>query len=71
MEKDSVKAEEYYGRAILEDPEDGELLSLYGNLIWTTQRDEERAKSYFHQAVDASPNDWYVFAASYHIIHYY
>ena len=32
-------------------------MSLYGKLIWETQRDEERAKSYFDQAVSASPDD--------------
>lgn len=52
------KAEEYYGRAILANPGDGELLSLYGNLIWETSKDEHRAQIYFDQAVNASPNDW-------------
>lgn len=59
MEKDTERAEEYYGRAILASPGDGELLSLYGRLIWETQRDGDRAKSYFDQAVYASPHDWY------------
>lgn len=59
-----LKAEEYYGRAILFSPGDGELLSLYGKLIWETQRDENRAKSYFNQALQASPNDWYVYMLS-------
>ncbi|KAK7812390.1 hypothetical protein CFP56_007926 [Quercus suber] len=40
-------------RAILASPGDGELLSLYGRLIWETQRDGDRAKSYFDQAVYA------------------
>lgn len=53
-----VKAEEYYGRALLESPEDGEVLSLYGTLIWETQRDQYRANSYFDQALHASPHDW-------------
>lgn len=53
-------AEEYYGRAILASPGDGELLSLYGKLIWETHRDGDRAKSYFDRAVSASPDDWYV-----------
>lgn len=61
VEKDDKKAEEYYGRAILASPGDGEVLSLFGNLIWMTQGDEDRAKSYFDQAVHASPNDWYFF----------
>ena len=59
VEKDTVRAEEFYGRAILANPGDGELLSLYGTLIWETQRDEDRAKSYFDQAIHAAPNDWY------------
>lgn len=54
------RAEEYYGRAILADPGDGEALSMYGKLIWETKRDEERAQCYFDQAVNASPDDWYV-----------
>lgn len=55
-----VRAEEYYGRAILASPGDGEVLSLYGKLIWETQKDEVRAKSYFDQAVQAAPEDWYI-----------
>lgn len=54
-----MKAEEFYGRAILASPGDGEVLLLYGKLIWETQRDESRTKSYFDQAVNASPDDWY------------
>lgn len=53
-------AEEYYSRAILASPGDGDVLSLYGKLIWETQRDEDRAMSYFDRAVSASPDDWYV-----------
>ena len=52
------KAEEYYGRAILASPGDGEVLSLYGKLIWERHRDESRANSYFDRAVTASPDDW-------------
>lgn len=54
-----VRAEEYYGRAILANPEDAELLSLYGKLIWEMSRDEERAKSYFDQAIHVDPDDRY------------
>lgn len=59
VEKDSEKAEEYYGRAILENPGDGEALSMYAKLVWETKRDEIRAQGYFDQAVNASPDDWY------------
>lgn len=55
---DAVKAEEYCERAILAKPNDGNALSLYGDLIWQTHRDEDRAQTYFHQAVNSSPNDW-------------
>lgn len=57
VEKDAVKAEEYYGRAILANPGDGEVLCLYGNLIWMTQGHADRAKAYFDQAVHVAPND--------------
>lgn len=51
-------AEECYGRAILASPGDGEVLSLYGKLIWDAHRDEGRAESYFERAVEAAPDDW-------------
>lgn len=55
---DSKRAEECYSRAILASPTDGELLALYGKLVWDTQRDKQRAQYYFDRAVYASPNDW-------------
>ena len=58
VEGDLVKAEECYGRAILASPDDGEVLSLYGKLIWETQGDKERAHSYYDRAITASPDDW-------------
>lgn len=59
MEGDAKGAEECYGRAILANPMDGDLLSLYGKLVWETHKDQKRAEAYFERAVDASPDDWY------------
>ncbi|GAU19317.1 hypothetical protein TSUD_336030 [Trifolium subterraneum] len=61
--QDLEGAEEYYSRAILADPNDGEVLSQYGKLIWELYHDQERASSYFEQAVQASPDDSHVQAA--------
>lgn len=55
---DVVKAEEYCERAILAKPNDGNALSLYGDLIWKSHRDGDRAQTYFDQAVNSAPNDW-------------
>lgn len=57
MERDAERAEEYYARAILASPGDGEVLSLYGRLIWEAERDGDRAALYFDRAVNASPDD--------------
>ncbi|PKU82711.1 hypothetical protein MA16_Dca020290 [Dendrobium catenatum] len=59
VEGDLERAEEYYGRAILASPNDGELLSLYGRLVWESQRDSKRAESYHERAAEASPENWY------------
>lgn len=57
MKGDYRRAEEYYSRAILADPDDGELLSEYAKLVWDVHRDEERASSYFERAAKASPEN--------------
>ncbi|PPD96588.1 hypothetical protein GOBAR_DD06401 [Gossypium barbadense] len=60
---DFLKAEEYCGKAIIVKPDDGEILSLYGDLIWINHGDEALAQSYFDRAVKASPNNCYVLAS--------
>jgi len=53
-----VKAEEYCERAILAEPSDGNLLCLYGELIWQRHKDAHRAQSYIDQAIHSAPHDW-------------
>ncbi|KAK4418439.1 hypothetical protein Salat_2256700 [Sesamum alatum] len=60
---DLQRAEEYYSRAILADPEDGEILSQYAKLIWELHHDKDRAASYFERAVQASTEDSHIQAA--------
>jgi Tfp pilus assembly protein PilF len=55
---DFVKAEEYCGRAILASPNDADVLSMYADLIWHSQKHASRTESYFDQAVKAAPDDW-------------
>ncbi|CAA7025422.1 unnamed protein product [Microthlaspi erraticum] len=61
---DERKAEEYCERAMLsENGRDGEMLSMYGDLIWKNHGDGVRAQSYFDQAVQSSPDDCNVLAS--------
>ncbi|PWA46734.1 tetratricopeptide-like helical domain-containing protein [Artemisia annua] len=52
--QDFQGAEEYYSRAILVDPNDGEILSQYAKLLWELHHDEDRATSYFERAVQVA-----------------
>ncbi|XP_031273894.1 uncharacterized protein LOC116132381 [Pistacia vera] len=65
VRSDLVKAEEYCERAILakQDERDGNVLSLYGDLIWKNYKDAPRAQSYYDQAVKSAPGDCYVLAS--------
>ena len=53
---DLGKAEEYCERAILAKSGDGNVLSLYGELIWQINKDAPRAEHYFRQAVLFHPD---------------
>ncbi|XP_078437676.1 uncharacterized protein LOC144708302 [Wolffia australiana] len=67
-EGDYEGAEECYGRVILTTPADGEVLSLYGQLVWDAHGDEQRAEAYFERAVEASPEDCYVMGSYAHFL---
>lgn len=56
-------AEEYYHRATLVDPDDGEILSQYATLLWEFHHDQDKALSYFERAVQVSPADSNIHAA--------
>ena len=60
---DSRRAEEYYSRAMLADPTDGEIMSQYAKLVWAVHRDHERSLTYFQKSVQAAPRDSHVLAA--------
>lgn len=50
-------AEEYFSRAILANPGDGEIMSQYAKLVWELHHDHDKALCYFEQAVQDSPAD--------------
>ncbi|KAJ1377939.1 Tetratricopeptide-like helical domain superfamily, partial [Sesbania bispinosa] len=56
-------AVEYFHRATLADPNDGEILMLYAKLVWEHHHDRDRALVYFERAVQAAPQDSHVLAA--------
>ncbi|KAF3674603.1 putative G3BP-like protein-like [Capsicum annuum] len=56
-------AEEYYLRATLTDPKDGEILSQYARLVWQLHRDKDRALNYFERAAHAASDNSHVLAA--------
>lgn len=56
---DPRRAEEYYSRAMLADPTDGEIMSQYAKLVWAVHRDHERSLAYFHKSVQAAPRNRY------------
>ncbi|XP_028793366.1 uncharacterized protein LOC114749064 [Neltuma alba] len=56
-------AEEYFLRATLADPNNGEILVQYARLVWDLHRDKQRALEYFERAAQAPPPDSQVLAA--------
>ncbi|KAJ9182341.1 hypothetical protein P3X46_006345 [Hevea brasiliensis] len=56
-------AEDYYHRATLADPEDGEILLKYAKLEWQLHHDQGRALSNYERAIQAAPQDSHVLAA--------
>jgi len=60
---DTRRAEEYYSRAMLADPSDGEIMSQYAKLVWEVHHDPERCIGYFEKSVQAAPQDSHVLAA--------
>ncbi|XP_057735698.1 uncharacterized protein LOC130951102 [Arachis stenosperma] len=61
--KDPEAAEDFYSRAVLADPSDGEMISEYARLVWELHHDQEKASSLFEQAVQATPGNSNVLAA--------
>ncbi|XP_058728906.1 uncharacterized protein LOC131601163 [Vicia villosa] len=57
------KAKEYLERAIMANPGDGHILSIYANLIWQIEKNAARTQQYFDQAIQNDPNDCHVLAS--------
>lgn len=60
---DSSGAEEYYYRATLADPKDGEILTQYAKLVWELHHDRNKASNLFERAVSAASDDSNIQAA--------
>ena len=52
-------AEDYYLRATVADPKDGEIMMQYAKLVWELHRDQDKALTYFEKAVFTTPEDRY------------
>lgn len=52
-------AQDYYFRATLADPSDGEMLVQYAQFLWEFSHDKDGAMSYFKKAAAASPENRY------------
>ncbi|KAI8001620.1 hypothetical protein LOK49_LG09G01003 [Camellia lanceoleosa] len=55
--RDLQGAEQYYSRAVLAYPTDGEIISQYAKLVWELHHDKDKAMSYFERAVQDTPED--------------
>ncbi|XP_019441086.1 PREDICTED: uncharacterized protein LOC109346141 isoform X3 [Lupinus angustifolius] len=60
---DLQAAHDYYSRAIIADPIDGEMISEYARLEWKLHCDHEKASNLFEQAVQATPGNSNILAA--------
>ncbi|CAL5411502.1 unnamed protein product [Camellia sinensis] len=57
LQGDLHGAEEYYFRATLAYPKDGEILLLYAKLVWKLHQDQDRALNYFKRATPEDRED--------------
>lgn len=60
VQGDCIRAKEYYERAILADPGDGEVHSQYAKLLWDVFGDKEGAETHLERALQAAPDDCHV-----------